>query len=239
MSTWKENPEGQGILVALDEKIEWLLPWWWARYSALNSFPVCFVDLGMSHFGKTFCKERGQVITLEIEEVAFANPDYTKQWEEIYGPTLWQARPSWLKKPFALLQTPFEKTLWLDLDCEITACLEELFALEEKIYLAKELDTDQYNAGVILYRHGIQLIEDWAKILKEEGKNFWGDQEALAKVIKEKNIEIYPLHENYNWHMAHGLNLHAAIIHWVGSWGKEYIRLHGGIGDELAKLPRV
>lgn len=237
MITWQENPKGEGVIVALDEKIEWLLPWWWARYNTHNSYPVCFVDLGMSHFGKSFCKERGKVIFLEMEDFGSGNPQFAEEWEEIYGPTLWDARPSWLKKPLAMLSTPFEKTLWLDLDCEVISSLEPLFALEGNLYLAKHSDT--YNSGVILYRHGLVLIEKWAEILQKEGENFWGDQAALAKVIEQENPEVNTLDENYNWRMAKGLNIHAIIIHWVGSWGKDYIRKHGGIGDELAKLPKI
>jgi len=254
MTSWKYTPKGKGILVAVDEKAEWLLPWWYRRYSQSNQFPVAFVDLGMTHYGKTFCEERGEVIPLDAPDFLSHCPVYAEEWESIFGKTIWENRKSWGKKPFAFLVTPFEKTLWLDLDCEVLSSLEPLFDQEANLLLAKETEAalekerklktiqeDQmlYNSGVILYSHGEPLMEKWAKAALKEGEQFWSDQHTLSHIIYQEKIPIEELHKNYNWRMSQGLNIHAVIIHWSGTWGKEYIRRYAGIGDRIAKLPPV
>ncbi len=225
----------QGVLVAADENIEWLLPWWWSRYRVHNDFPVAFVDLGLSHFGKTFCQKRGDLISVKLE----------KDIASLH---------SWFKKPFAFLQTPFKRTLWLDLDCEVLKPLHSLFDAEEGLFLAKETEAQiqknrssqnihedemLYNSGVVLYSCGDPLIAKWAQTILDTKDQFWSDQHALSRLIYEEKHEIYRLHENYNWRMSQGFNMHVAIIHWVGSWGKDYIRKYGGMAEELAALPPI
>lgn len=254
MLKWNNAIQKEGVLVASDETLEWLLPWWWARYSAHNTHPVAFVDLGLSHFGKAFCAERGELLPLDLNPQLASLPPHAKHWETLFGENLWKNRNEWFKKPFAALQTPFEKTLWLDVDCEVLGSVAPLFEQEEAISLAPETTPSQerertlrtihadetlYNSGVILYHHQTPIIEKWACAVLEEGDQFWSDQHALSRIIYNEKTPVTTLHENYNWRMSQGLNLHAVIVHWVGSWGKEYIRRHGGIADELASLPRL
>ena len=82
-----------------------------------------FVDLGMSHYGKTFCSERGEVIPLQMD-LAFSD-----------GESVRDKRHSWFKKPFALLLSPFAHSIWLDLDCEVLGSLAPLFSLEGEVLL--------------------------------------------------------------------------------------------------------
>ncbi len=251
MSSWKQTPRGEGILVAADEKLEWLLPWWWARYSAHNSLPVAFIDLGMSHFGKTFCEEKGEVIPLDMQLPFAKRPEETEKWETLFGKEVWENRKMWAKKPFAFLSTPFNKTLWLDLDCEVLQPLESLFELSGACYLVKDPDSSHererglgaigedeilYNTGVVLYAHGISLIEKWAEAILLEKEQFCSDQHVISKLIHTNQYPVETLHENYNWRMTQGLNINAVIIHWVGSWGKKYIRRYCGIAEEIAKM---
>lgn len=252
MISWSLPTQEEGIIVAADANSEWLLSWWWTRYHTYNTLPVVFIDFGMSCLGKTFCEEHGTLVCLS-QNLSFS-PSQNTQWETIYGKQLWEKRQSWLKKPFALLQTPFLRTLWLDLDCEVLTSLASLFGLPGDILLAEETqashvrerenntiyeDETLYNSGVILYNHGSKVIEKWAQKILQHSGEFWGDQHALSRVIYEEKINIEPLHENYNWRMSQGFNIHAAVIHWVGSWGKEYIRKHGGLFEEMAKLPKI
>ena len=161
---------------------------------------------------------------------------------------------SWFKKPFAFLQTPFKRTLWLDLDCEVLKPLHALFENQEGLLLAKETEASiqkdrssetiyedeiLYNSGVVLYSQGDPLIGRWAQKILETKDHFWSDQHALSRLIFEEKVPIHRLHEDYNWQMSQGFNMHAAIIHWVDSWGKDYIRKYGGIAEELAALPPI
>ncbi len=248
------SPKGNGILVALDEKAEWLLPWFWIRYSAHNTLPIAFVDLGLSHYGKSFCSEKGILLTLESMPELSALTDDVDKWQTLLGNNIEESRSAWRQKPFACLQTPFERTLWLDLDCEVIQSLDSLFELKEGVYLAEETEASissgrelqvvyademLYNSGVILYSHDAPLIKKWAQAVLDEGDAFYSDQHVLSRVIYTHKMSVKTLHENYNWRMSRGLNIQAAIVHWVGSWGKDYIRCHGGIGEDLANLPKI
>ena len=257
MIKWRESPKGQGILIAADEKLEWLLPWWWARYSEKNAFPVACIDFGMSHYGKTFWENKGLLLPLSFDSPLIMESDQTKFWQKEFGKALLDNRPSWFKKPFAFLSTPFERTLWLDLDCEVLQPLQSLFELEGEIYLAKETENSLkrerslqiiledemlFNSGVVLYSQGNSVIEKWTRTILEQGSHFPTDQHALSRLIHTEQIPISILHENYNWRMSQGLNLQASIIHWVGSWGKEYIQRYGGITpfiSEILSFPHI
>lgn len=250
-SKWSENPQGEGILVAVDENLEWLLPWWWSRLRSQSSLSVCFVDLGMSHYGRSFCLERGQLVDLSLQSRLFSSEEGVEKWELLFGKDVKKRRESWFKKPFAFLLTPFEKTLWLDIDCEVVKPLESLFEREGEIYLACESESTHerertletigkgevlYNSGVVLYHHGSPLLQKWADAILQEGDQFFSDQHVLSHLIQKLQYPVQPLEIEYNWRMAWGLNLHAVIVHWAGNWGKEFIRRYGGIADELHSI---
>lgn len=254
MLKWNTCQKSEGVLVASDETLEWLLPWWWARYRAHNHHPVAFVDLGLSHYGRSFCLERGELLTLDLDPQLASLPLHAIHWETLFGENLWKNRKGWFKKPFAALQSPFEKTLWLDLDCEVLGSVAPLFEGHGRISMAPETppaharerkngtifeDEILYNSGVIRFTHQDPLIERWALAVLEEGDQFWSDQHALSRILYQEKSPIETLHENYNWRMSQGFNLNAVIVHWVGSWGKEYIRRYGGISDALNGLPRI
>lgn len=246
---WNNSPKGEGILIAADEAVEWLLPWWWSRLQATNCYPVCFVDIGLSHFGRSFCQARGEVIDLKIE--ASFSDSSADCWETLFGKEWKKSRGGWFKKPFAFLASPFEKTLWLDVDCEVVRPLDPLFKKEGEIYLMMEseptharergLQTIQedevlYNSGVVLYQHGCGLVEKWAEAVLREGEQFCSDQHVLSHVAHHNSYPVHFLEREYNWRMVWGLNIEAVIVHWAGSWGKEYIRKYGGIADELDSI---
>jgi hypothetical protein len=48
----------KGVLIACDEKLEWLLPWWWFHYQSYHQLPVAFVDFGMSNKAIDWCKKK-------------------------------------------------------------------------------------------------------------------------------------------------------------------------------------
>jgi len=244
----------QGILTAADERMEWLLPWWWERVREHNQLPIAVVDFGMSHFGKAFCEERGILLPFSLDDPLDTSTPHAEKWAPICGEIFFENRKRWMLKPFAFQLTPFERTLWLDLDCEVLASLDLLFTLEGDFWLAQENepslrrareekliaeDEMLYNSGVIVYSQGSSIIKQWGEMVIEEGEDFWSDQHVLSRMIHRDEIPVGVLSSNYNWRMTGGLNLHAVIIHWVGSWGKEYIRLHGGIGSQLSALPKI
>ena len=240
---WKRSPrQDVGIICGADKTQEWLLPWWWSRYSALHDFPVTFCDFGLSEECVKWCAERGEVISIEFECVtqkAELHSKLIEEGESVYGERIWTAREHWFKKPFALLQSPYKIALWMDLDCEILKSLSPLFAMLDpavEIALVREFRFSHlpqwnpevlYNGGVIAFKHGASLIQKWAQGAIEMNHLFLGDDQLLSHLINSHRIEIQELPEIYNWRLSQWLNFNAVVFHWVN--GKEYIRKRGGM----------
>ena len=245
-----------GIIVAADRKIEWLLDFWWSNYAKHNEFPVTFVDFGMSTKAQLWCQERGRFISLPITPFIASKSQIekarAKEWEAVYGKEVWKRRQSWFKKPLALMQTPYDRTIWLDLDCEVLGPIGELFELcKSGVALAKETEAAHahekeqgqlleneilYNSGVIVYKKGEPLMKKWAETALHINDQFWGDQQLLSRLIHHEQYPVIELGSEFNWRMSQGVGFHAVIIHWVGSWGKTYIRKHGGLSKQLEDL---
>lgn len=244
----------KGVLVATDQNTEWLLPWWWGRYSASNSFPVAFVDFGMSEEKKLWCKERGTLIPLEKVPVEKQVPQelYT-EWQQVYGMSYANSRKAWFKKPLACTLSPFEKTIWLDLDCEVLDHIGSLFDLLKEgkeiavaagslAYIPKGLEKAVEAdcvccSGVIVFCKESLIIQKWAERAFSESDQHWGDDSLLSVIISESPEVVEELSKIYNWRVSReGLPLSAKIIHWCGEWGKECIAKHGGLKLALDRI---
>ncbi len=234
------------MICAADRTQEWLLPWWWERYSEHNSYPVTFFDFGMTEEARVWCQEKGQLISAPID-TSFVAPRsqiddaLAKEWEGFYGWTVWNSRPSWFKKPFAYLKSPYRKGIWLDLDCEVLGSLEPLFSYNG-LALAREYTTDhlpstdphvRFNGGVVVFEHGAPIIEKWAEGALKRNHLVWSDDMLLSQLIAEQKFQVAEIPDDYNWRFAQGFNLNAVVLHWVGSGGKAYIRKHGGLKPAL------
>ena len=253
MIQWKAKATSpQGILCGSDSTQEWLLPWWWSRYRDHNDFPVTFCDFGMSGEAKKWCGERGSVIEIDVDSSFITSrkqiePALAAQWESLYGESLWKARRAWFKKPFALLATPYTQTIWIDTDCEILTSVAPLFetcAPDVSFALAREptfahLPEIKYNGGVMVYRHGTDLVAKWAEGALSSSHLFWGDDPLLSHVISQERYPVHEISELWNWRMSYGFTIHAKIFHWVGSGGKGFIRERGGIKPSLDAFYKV
>lgn len=251
---WKKCVEKEvGVLCGAEKSQEWLLPWWWSRYQEHNAFPVTFIDFGMSEKMKAWCRERGELCSVELEHSCISSrdsidPNLIKEWESIYGQTMWNSRPTWFKKPFALLNSSYERAIWIDLDCEVLGPLDSLFLFlgaNADLALVREYTSDhlprfdprvRYNGGVIVFQHGARIIEKWAEAAIDQNHLFAGDDSLLSHLIHKHHLDVIELPEIYNWRMVRGLNLNAVILHWVGNGGKAYIRKHGGLKPSLDAL---
>lgn len=223
----------KGIVVATDIAQEWLLPWWWKNYTQWNSYPVAFFDFGMSQKMQNLCKTLGTLHTLSL------NPLFVKEeidltlaqkWEMQWGPHLWNVRHAWFKKPFACLNSPFDKTIWIDLDCEIKGTLAPLFDLP-KFAIAKDQICNTYNSGVIFFPKQDPLIKEWAQLSLEKNTIFPGDQDLLTWIVENQKFSIYELSQNYNWNIGFGDNSQAIIYHWLGANAKQALRSQIALSD--------
>src|SRR5690606_28348364 len=127
----------------------------------------------------------------EREEIA---TELVSDWEKSFSKKFWPSRNAWFKKSLACLQSPFQRTIWCDLDCEIRGSIEPLFAYSEHpsgIALRREdpresLSYPVYNSGVIVFQRNLPLIEEWARQSFEKNHEFCGDQDLLSHLIDGK-----------------------------------------------------
>lgn len=247
-----------GVITGLNKDYEWLLPWWWDHYSKHNQYPVAFFDFGMSEEGKKFCKQRGLYFEISEEELSLHTDQIDQQnkeeFENMYGKErVWEVRSAWFKKPLAALKTPFDVTVWLDLDCEVKKSLDGLFALYQEgneIYLCEEaewiqvvlrlfrqthLDELNYNSGVILFKKNAQVIQDWVTTSLINNQEFAGDQEALSRSIylNRSKVSLIPPIYNYQTFGDTGEDVH--IFHYAGIEGKCILK---GLVEEYNSLKK-
>jgi hypothetical protein len=220
-----------GVIVGANERQEWLLPWWWRNFSKYNRLPVCFIDFGLSPAMRDWCQERGQLHKLALRDLFIqdrdeVSSDRVSTWEAKYPDTFWDSRKGWFKKPAACLASPFERTIWLDNDCEVAAPLHDLFQACEhpaKIALAKDQNVSTYNSGVIVFQKQHPLLVEWAEQALTQNGSFRGDQDLLTAIIQEQQWPICELPSIYNWSMGYGRNKDVVIYHWWGEAAKTLI----------------
>jgi hypothetical protein len=206
------------------------LPWWWNHYSKHNSHPVAFVDLGMSFEKKQWCKNHGELIPLRVADFAAEeheiDPALTHYWDEGFGKTLWDERRAWFKKPLACLKSPFDQTIWIDVDCEVRGSLSPLFGKSfaiAKDFLQYQPDYPIYNSGVISFSQNHPLLQKWAEWCMQKNHLFRCDQEILSHLIVQHH-KVEELPPEYNWTRCQGDNPNAIVYHWIGPKGKTLIR---------------
>jgi hypothetical protein len=223
-----------GVMVGSDRNQEWMLPWWWKHYSKYSFLPVAFADFGMSEKAREWCRNRGQLLSIDtptdfISSKSAVDKSLADQWEKEHQDKVWASREGWLKKPLAMTQTPFERTLWTDLDCEIIGSITPLFQkihLHSGIAMAKEVTKEAaYNSGVVIFSRTSHVVQKWAEICLHQNAQHLSDQTAINSLIHKEEIEIAELPAIYNWHVSVGVNIEAVILHWMGAWGKEVIHL--------------
>lgn len=244
---YKKPPEDKGILLVSDRQTEQYIPWWWECYSKHNSYPVLLMDIGLSKGLVSWCKNKIQVQKLSIPN------SFVKMRDELSGRAknlthfftydeAWNVRIPWFKKPLAALQTPFQKSILMDLDCEVRGSLDPLFeeakhfkevgcAIDphsnltryEKYRGCEEGET-QYNSGVVLFHHGAKTVCKWAKLSVEENDRFYGDQEVLSSLSLDPESNIYQLDSKYNtFYYLEKPNSSPLIVHWISSHGKKQL----------------
>jgi hypothetical protein len=230
----------QGIVVGCDQNQEWLLPWWWKHYSEHNSYPVAFVDFGMSEKAVAWVSERGQYIklpaTAPLKEIS---PELLAEWNSTS-----EQRAAWFKKPFACLHSPSPMSIWIDLDCEIRGGLEPLFnilafgdlalvqTLTERL-LRKQTsllpEYTIYNSGVMPFRRDACIISRWVEETMHRSGDFLGDQDLLSWLIHTHRPTFIELSAIYNWHVGLGANPEAVMVHYAGDYKGEIAEKLGSI----------
>jgi hypothetical protein len=208
----------KGVIVGADQNQEWLLPWWWSFYKQHCNYPVAFFDFGMSAEGVKFCQDRG--VYFKIEEIQFeeSSPkeEVLNRFNLYFGLEQWKMRKTWLKKPLAFLKTPFDQSVWIDIDCQILRPIDgifELLAPEYEMVLAGPEESElvflrlinilesnevNYNSGVVVFRKNSPLIQEWVDACLSQQNEFIGDDVTLSKTISLSSSKVQLLPKTYN-----------------------------------------
>ncbi len=214
---WASQPtEDLGVMVPVCPGQEDLVPWWWAAYTRRNHWPVAFADFGMDSETRRWCEARGRI-------TPHGAPD---------------GIDSWFRKPFALLQSPFRRTVWCDLDCEVREDIAKAASVggtrlaigrdwSYPVRLRERLSFGgpYWCGGCLVVTHGDPLVPEWAEAILEKHKDFRSDQEILSALLSEKppgavaEIPLEILRSRQEGE-ADGV----VIVHWSGPGGKGAIR---------------
>jgi len=214
----------KSILTACDQNLEDLLPWWIENTRKFcSSIPIHIIDIGLSDPMISMIKSHGVKITkLEPQENLYA----------------------WFNKPWCLELTESDKTLWLDVDCQIVKSIDDIWDLSPKSntiglcpdpVMRRQGKEHDYtlNSGVMLYENlESGFIGRWKKEIIT--LDYRGDQEALRgliqwnKVMRTEMLELYELPQIYNWlrlmYMRNEDHHDKRVIHWTGQTGKNILR---------------
>jgi len=218
----------EGILTGCDEPHEWMLKIWWHYYSQTNTYPVAFCDFGMSKSARIWCEKRGTVIDPQVPKnipvpKTDVDPKLWTEWERVYTDIIWTSREVWFQKPYAITQSPFEKTIWLDLDTFVIKPLIPLMDASDEsgIAMCRCYDRSIFNSGVISFQTKLPLIQEWANTTTSTTHQFIGDQDVLNHLIQTQNFPVKDMPTIFNRRFQHGITDDTFIIHFSGAFKKE------------------
>ncbi len=215
----KSQPVTEGIVLLADLDSEWLLPWWHGHFAKSGmKAQVTVIDAGISDSAKSF------VASLDKVNLLAMSADVP------------QFECAWFLKPFALAASPYERSIFLDLDCEVRSDISEMFNWSEHgIVLGHDKHPMGkyrrlfrgamfFNSGVIGVTQGAPIINQWCQSVGELHHLLRGDQEVLNLSLYENEATIVELPPHFHQLRLDGDHPQAKIMHWTGPAGKEHIR---------------
>lgn len=238
----------KGVMTGCNAEQEWMLKWWWKHYSKHNNYPVTFCDFGMSTSARIWCQEIGTLHTFDPSTIKLSrNPK--AGWNDTTSRSAWEKRAFWFAKTFVLPESPYEATVWTDLDCEIVGSIAPLFTLtqegdrfaiahdsKENILQAKKNKTmqeksAQLQAGVFAFKKDSPVIPAWIDYCLKHLSTENSDQTALSHMQAATPFDITTISNKYNWLAPEHPSPHAVIYHYNGAKRKRELlakmELHG------------
>ena len=226
----------KGVLIGCDSEMEIYLGWWWSHYKKWNGLPVAIADFGLSEQGKENARGIGQVIEIDVD---LSDAVISSSEHKALQSTINQVRKCigiWQKKPFALSQSPFDQTVWIDLDCEIKADIGPVFeychdgfgVIADEPHYEKWcnemgiLNGAGYDTSVVAYTKESQVLKSWVETTHEWKEEFWGDDRILSHVIEKGGYKVDTIPEEWSSNYARR-NSSAKIVHYPTANGKAEI----------------
>jgi len=205
------------FITGVDTTHEWMLKWWYKKLVANNpDVHVTICDFGMSDKVRAWAK---------------TNADHFIQYPK-------HPQNAWFYKTQCLLDSRYQYTCWIDVDCEIHKNIQDVFdyAQDNKICLTKDWVREGARTHQTWWATGFNLIKgysdllyDWHSILKQAKVR--GDQEALHELMMNnpvRNKEVIELPQIYQWlriSLQQGKDTpEKRVTHWTGPVGKKHIK---------------
>lgn len=156
----------------------------------------------------------------------------------------------------ALMESPYEKTVFLDSDTYIVSPINELFKLLDYFDLCLamapadispvEIDgiklegLNCYNTGLIAYRKNkkvIRFLENWRNDYLENFDQYNGHQASFMKVFALSDIQVHVLQQHYNTRTNLAIALPGAPAKVIHNRHKNYTavtqRINKRIGNRI------
>ncbi len=212
------SEEDTGVLLFGDDHLEWMIPWWFHHFDRSNSdLRVAVADFGLSRRALGWLERRGvQIVPRRMDLPCLAS--------------------TWFYKPFAVSNSPFDYTVFSDLDCEIRGNLSPIFSWSQHgLVLGNDLfplgnsrklfrERFYYNSGLIGVKRDNPILDRWCDETEKIHDVFRSDQEILNLVIYESEAKIVELPKHFHQLRLDGDHENAVVMHWTGPPGKAYIR---------------
>lgn len=234
--TRDQIPQDCGIIIGCDQSQEQFLPFWYQNYRAFNDFPIAILDFGMSAKALKAAQKIGTIIPTYQDSFPQPLTKIADKPQKYYAEFV--QKPCFLKV-LNLHKTPFEKTIWLDTDCEVRGYLGDLFDLTDtpsgfasnifKGHIQKSAkekgiiasDEIYYASAAMAYTKNSPVIKAWQETTKNT-EPFLGDDVTLSKAIHEHPFDVTPISEHYNRLYTDPTVIcpSTKVIHFNGSEGK-------------------
>lgn len=206
----------KAFMVGSDANTEWMLPWFVENYKKHNNIHLTLMDFGMSDKMLNWAQENVQSIAdMRIDTGGM---------------------PTWFLKPVSMMNSPFKRTCWIDIDCEVLGDISGIFdyVVPSKITMcldrpwSKKFNTTMYNSGVVAFEGRPEILIKWHQRIQERPMR--GDQETLHDMLDPLSQLMYinELPHKYNVlrldHLENRVPRDVLVNHWTGAKGKNIIR---------------
>jgi len=157
------------VLTGCDFNTEWQLNWFIENYGTHENRPLIIADFGMSEQYLKYVSNHPRVNGIM---------NLTKTKEQ-----------GWFNKPIAMFNSPADKTVWVDTDCEIKTNLNPLFRMivrnklnmvEDKPWTKRRKET-WHNSGVVGFIGRPEILHTWCNAIRANPNV--GDQEVLHGLL--------------------------------------------------------
>lgn len=196
----------KGIVIGSDDRAAWQIPLWYEAYRDYCTLPVAMADFGLSANNLRLCLDCGfQVFDAGVE-----------------------CGRGYLGKPVAIRKSPFEWTLWLDLDCEIRADVDPIFDEAPTGFGVIRLDGRYSNVGVVVVRRENDLLAGWTTACLVAAENEQ-DEEIFNRLVATGMYEFDVLDHRWNRGGPDPEDIECFIYHYFGPTGKQRLAAKHGL----------